>query len=305
MSSDAVVLERVGLAKRFRSRWALRDCTLSIPTGRVAALVGPNGAGKSTLLRIAAGLTRPSEGTVRVLGDVPATCDVMQRVGYLDQDLPLLDGFRVREMLRFAELTNPTWDMETATRYITQLDIPLDVRVESLSGGQRAQVALTLCLAKQPELLLLDEPAAALDPVAREDLLRLLMQQVADHGTSVVLSTHALGDVVAICDYVVILCNARVVLSDDIDFILESHRFFTGLSHDGTALPAGVTVIDEQRTTRGTTFLVRVELPVDEERWQLQRPTLDEVVLAYLRSGVAGARHAQSSGERDSNGERR
>ena len=187
MIDETVVLESVNLGKRYRRTWGLQDCTLTIPKGRVAALVGPNGAGKSTLLRMAAGLDQPTVGTLRVLGETPTSSNgnLKKRVGYLDQERPLYRSFRVAEMLRFGEVNNPNWNMATAREHLAQLDIPLRSRVNDLSGGQQAQVALTLCLAKEPELLLLDEPAAALDPVAREDLLRTLMRQVADCDSSV------------------------------------------------------------------------------------------------------------------------
>lgn len=292
MSDNTPVLEAVDLGKRYGHTWALQDCTLTIPKGRIAALVGPNGAGKSTLLRLAAGLSRPDVGTLRVLGQSPThdTGNVVKRIGYLDQERPLYKSFRVIEMLRFGEKTNPSWNMKTAKDYVAQLEIPLDARVGNLSGGQQAQVALIVCLAKQPELLLLDEPASELDPVAREDLLHLLMQQVAESGSSVLLSTHALGDVSAICDYVVILSHSRVVLSDDIEYILESHRFISALHEGDLTPPPGATVIDEQRSARGSSLLVRVELPITDARWRVERPTLDDVVMAYLREGSPGAR---------------
>ena len=291
MSDNTPVLEAVDLGKRYGRKWALQDCTLTIPKGRIAALVGPNGAGKSTLLRMAAGLLRPDAGTLRILGQpMHGTANVMKRIGYLDQERPLYKSFRVIEMLRFGEKTNPSWNMGTAKDYVTQLDIPLGARVGNLSGGQQAQVALTICLAKQPELLLLDEPASELDPMAREDLLRLIIQQVAESGSSVLLSTHALGDVGAICDYVVILSHSRVVLNDDLDYILESHRIISTLHEGDLTPPPGITVVNEQRSARGTSLLVRMELPITDERWRVERPTLDEVVMAYLREGSPEAR---------------
>ena len=239
MTSSTPVLQAIGLGKRFGFKWALRDCRLTIPAGRVAAIVGPNGAGKSTLLRLAAGLSRPSDGTIEVLGESPndGRASFLRRIGYFDQERPLLQGFRVDEMLRFGAGTNSRWDQASALSYLEELRIPLDQRVDTLSGGQQAQVALTVCLAKQPELLILDEPAAELDPVAREDLLRLLMQQVAQSGTSVLLATHALGDVAAICDYLVIVSESHVVLCDDIDYIVESHRMLTAFPSEGLELP--------------------------------------------------------------------
>jgi ABC-2 type transport system ATP-binding protein len=282
------VIETNGLARRFGRKWALRDCTLSIPAGRVAALVGPNGAGKSTFLRIAAGLSRPTSGLIKVLGDVPNGSDasLLKRVGYLDQERPLYQGFRVDEMFRFGEGTNPTWNMATAHAYVDQLGISLRDRVNNLSGGQQAQVALTMCLAKQPELLILDEPAAELDPVAREDLLRLLMREVAERGTSVVLSTHALGDVGSICDYLVIMSHSKIVLHDDLEFVVESHRFLSSSSSNAPALPEGATIVDTRIGGREVTYLVRLTLPLVEETWQVTEPTLDEIIMAYLRLGT-------------------
>jgi ABC-2 type transport system ATP-binding protein len=175
--------------------------------------------------------------------------------------------------------------MDVAKSHLAQLEIPLRSRVSDLSGGQQAQVALTLCLSKQPELLLLDEPAAALDPVAREDLLRSLMRHVADSESSVLISTHALNDVDAICDYVVVLAHARVVLSNDTEYIVESHRILSIVGDDDLPPPPGMTVVHEQHSARGRSLLVRVELPFNDDRWRVDRPTLEEIVLSYLREG--------------------
>ncbi len=278
-------MEANGLAKRFGRKWGLRDCSISIPAGKVAALVGPNGAGKSTLLKMAAGLSRPTSGAINVLGEEPFGngASFLSRVGYLDQERPLYRGFRVDEMFRFGEGTNPTWNMATAHAYVDQLGISLRDRVNTLSGGQQAQVALTMCLAKQPELLILDEPAAALDPVAREDLLRLLMREVAERGTSVVLSTHALGDVGSICDYLVIMSRSTIVLADDLEFVVESHRLLGAPSPYARELPDGVTVIDTRTSSRDVTYLVRMTLPLIDETWEITEPTLDEIIMAYLR----------------------
>jgi ABC-2 type transport system ATP-binding protein len=286
---DAVnVLEATGLGRRFRRKWALQDCTLAIPQGRVAALVGPNGAGKSTLLRMAAGLIPPSAGSLKVLGADPQhqAVGLRQRIGYLDQDRPMYSSFRVEEILHFGRSSNPTWNMDVAKGHLARLNIPLSARVSNLSGGQQAQVALTVCLAKEPELLLLDEPAAELDPVAREDLLRLLMHQVAESGSSVVLSTHSLNDVSAICDFVVVLAHSRVVLANDIDFVLESHRFFSASRDDNLALPPGIITLDQQLSARETRIMARIELPVFDSLWHVEEPTLEEIVMAYLRLGT-------------------
>lgn len=285
VTADSPVLEATDLGKRFGLKWALRDCTLTIPRGRVAALVGPNGAGKSTLLRLAAGLTRPTTGSLRVLGEAPGheNPELLRRISYLDQDRPLYGGFNVEEILRFGAGTNPAWDMARARSYVDQLDIPLGAKVGGLSSGQRAQVALTLCLAKQPELLILDEPAASLDPVAREDLLRLLMEQVAQSGTGVVLSTHTLSDVSSVCDFLIIISHAKVVLCDDLDFVMESHRILKADASVGSDLPAGVTVIETRTSSREVSYLARLELPVRDDRWQILEPSVEEIALGYLR----------------------
>jgi ABC-2 type transport system ATP-binding protein len=278
-------IEASDLGRRFRRTWGLKNCTITIPRGRVAALVGPNGAGKSTLLRIAAGLIPPTTGSLKVLGvDVTSpTPDLLRRVGYLDQDRPSYSSFKVSEMLHFGRDSNPKWNSDVAIGNLARLNIPLDARVSELSGGQRAQVALTVCMAKMPELLLLDEPAAALDPVAREDLLRLLMKEVADSGSSVILSTHSLGDVSSVCDYVVILSNSRVVLANDIEFILESHRLLSSDRKLNMPLPNGAIALEDRHSARETSVLARIELPIMDSTWHIESPTLDEIVMAYLR----------------------
>ncbi len=285
--ADVLALEATGLGRRYRRKWALKDCTLAVPSGRVTALVGPNGAGKSTLLRIAAGLIPPSTGAMKVLGaDLMARPhNSIRRVGYLDQDRPTYSSFKVRELLHFGQSSNPLWNRDLAFENLSRLGVPLDSRVSKLSGGQQAQVALTICLAKMPELLLLDEPAAALDPVAREDLLRLLMNDVAQNGSSVILSTHSLADVSSICDYVIVLSESQVVLANDIDFVMESHRILSSDRRLSAQFPAGAIVLEERHSVREFSFMARIELPIMDSRWLIESPTLDEIVMAYLRLG--------------------
>jgi ABC-2 type transport system ATP-binding protein len=287
VTSDEFVVETYELTKRFRRRTALSECTLSVPRGRINALVGPNGSGKTTLLRLLAGLSRPSEGSFSVLGEDFATSAnlLRPRIGYLDQDRPLYPRWRVREILDFCRRTNPTWDAELAERNLRLVGVDLSYRVRELSGGQRAQVALAACFAKHPELVLLDEPASALDPAARQDLLQNITELFADGDTSVLMSTHAISDVAAICDYVVILSESRVVLSEDLEYILESHRLLSRGSSDGVSVPSGATVLEERRTTREVTYLVRLAMPLEPDGWRIERPTLDEIVIAYLRGG--------------------
>ncbi len=211
MSDVVAPLEATGLGKRYGRNWGLQDCSFRLPQGRIAALLGPNGAGKSTLLQIAAGITRPSAGYVEVFGHSPQeqTVQALRRIGYLDQERPLYRSFLVREMLHFGERLNPGWDAVAARDYLGELGISTEAKVGKLSVGQQAQVALTMCLAKRPPLLLLDEPVAALDPIARENLMHVLLRSVADDNTTVLLSSHAVADLANICDYVIILSSSR------------------------------------------------------------------------------------------------
>ncbi len=286
--SATSALETVGLGKRYGHTWGLRDCSFAIPPGRIAALVGPNGSGKSTLLRMAVGITRPTTGQVRVFGHSPAEQaeEVLRRIGYLDQERPLYRSFKVGEMLRFGEKLNPSWDSATARHYLADLNIPVESRVGNLSIGQQAQVALTMCLAKRPELLLLDEPVAALDPLAREVLMQILLQAVVQDGTTVLLSSHAIADLAMICDYVIILSAARVSVADDLDYVLASHRLLVGAR--GANAPAEANVIAATHTERQTNLLVRVEEPMSDGAWRVEEPTLEEIVIAYLRRAEAG-----------------
>ena len=210
-SSMTNVLTTIDLGKRYRGGWALRHCSLELPAGRIAALIGPNGAGKSTLLNLAVGLLQPTEGEVRVLGasprDDPAA---LARIGFIAQDRPLYRGFTVAEMLRFGASLNPRWDGDMARSRLDRLGIPLDRKIEKLSGGQQAQVALVLALAKRAELILLDEPVAALDPLARRELLQTLMETAVDHGLTVMLSSHLVGELERVCDYLILLKDATV-----------------------------------------------------------------------------------------------
>jgi ABC-2 type transport system ATP-binding protein len=281
--SKTPALDTIGLGKRYGHAWGLRDCTFDIPSGRIAALVGPNGSGKSTLLRMAAGITRPTTGHVRVFGHSPAKQaeEVLRRIGYLDQERPLYRSFKVSEMLRFGKKLNRNWDSATARQYLAELNIPIESRVGNLSAGQQAQVAVTMCLAKRPELLLLDEPVAALDPLARESLMQVLLSAVVHDGTTVLLSSHAIADLAMVCDYLIILSASRVSLADDLDYVLASHRLLVG-ARDASP-PAGADVIAARHTERQTDLLVRVKEPIGDTAWRVEEPTLEEIVIAYLR----------------------
>ena len=223
-SGVTVALETTGVAKRYGRTWALRDCTLAVPAGRVAGLVGPNGAGKTTLLRLAVGLKRPTRGEVRVFGQPPGDDPaLLGRVGFVAQDTPLYGDLSAAEHLEFGRRLNPTWDGDAAAARLARLEIAIDRPVRSLSGGQRAQVALTLALAKRPDLLVLDEPVASLDPLARREFLSELMGEVADRNLTVILSSHLIADLELRCDYLVVLSASRVQVLGDVDDLLAGH----------------------------------------------------------------------------------
>jgi len=272
-----------GLGRRYRHRWGLRDCTFEVPEGGVAALVGPNGAGKTTLLHLATGLLEPSAGSIEVLGRTPARDrELLPLVGFVAQDVPLYRTFTVRDMLEFGRHLNDRWDGAMASGRMDRLNIPLDQRVGHLSGGQRAQVALALALAKRPRVLLLDEPLASLDPLARREFLQGLMEGVAEEGLTVVLSSHLIADLERVCDHLILLSASRTQVAGDIEELLRSHHVIT--APDGSAaVPAGVaSVLQETRTERQTTMLVRTDGPILDPAWSVQDVTLEELVLAYL-----------------------
>lgn len=280
------VVTATGLGKRYRGSWALRDCSLSVPAGRVVALVGPNGAGKTTFLHLVVGLLTPSAGTVEVFGArADRDAETLARVAFLAQDKPLYDGFSVADMLRFGRRLNPRWDQELAQRRLAELRIPLRRKVGKLSGGQQAQVALTMALAKRPELLLLDEPIANLDPLARHEVMRGLMAAVAETGMTVVLSSHVVSDLENTCDWLVLLNGGRVQVSGDIDELIAGHRLLSGPAELADGVAARLTTVDESRTDRQATLLVRTgtQLPALDPRWTVRGVGLEELVLAYLR----------------------
>jgi ABC-2 type transport system ATP-binding protein len=284
-------IEASGLGKRYGRRWALADCTLTVPAGRVTGLVGPNGAGKTTLLQLAAGLLDPSSGEIRVLGGHPAgTPAQLARVGFVAQDTPVYAGLSIAGHLRMGAWLNPGWDSELAARRISQLGLNLRQRAGSLSGGQRAQLALTLAVAKRPELLLLDEPVASLDPLARREFLQNLMETVAEHGTSVVLSSHLITDIERVCDYLIVLTASRVRLAGETEELLATHHRLSGPRRDPRTLPASWDVIEESHAGKQSTLLVRTSEPVLDPAWTVRPVTLEDLVLAYMRQPGDAAR---------------
>jgi ABC-2 type transport system ATP-binding protein len=272
-----------GLGKSYGRAWALRDCSLHLPAGRIAALVGPNGAGKSTLLHLAVGLLRPDAGAVTVLGQTPAdNPDLLSRVGFVAQDTPLYTDFTAAELITMGEKLNRHWDSSVCRERLQRLRIPLDRPVGKLSGGQRAQVALALALAKRPQLLLLDEPVASLDPLARREFLQALMGAVAEDGTTVLLSSHLLGDLERVCDYLIVLQAGRLQLHGSVEDLLAQHKVLVGPRRDNAAIAGVAVVVRHSHTDRQSTLLVRTDGPIGEPSWAIHDVTLEDLVLAYL-----------------------
>jgi len=292
------VLEASGLGRQYGRRWALRDCTLSIPEGKVAGLVGPNGAGKTTLLHLAVGLLAPTSGVITVLGGRPADGPAqLGRAGFVAQDTPVYARLSVAQHLRMGAWLNRAWDSKLAQCRIEQLGLDPKQRAGSLSGGERAQLALTLAIAKRPEVLILDEPVASLDPLARREFLRSLMEIVAARGLSVVLSSHLIADLERVCDYLVVLIASRVQLAGEVSTLLSSHYRLSGARRDPASLPADQEVIEQSHTDKQSTFLVRTDDPILDPAWTVRPVTMDDLVLAYMSRG-AGTGRARRSGLR-------
>jgi ABC-2 type transport system ATP-binding protein len=279
-----MALETDALGKRYGRRWALQDCSLSLPAGRVAALVGPNGAGKTTLLHLAVGLLRPDAGHVRVFGHDPLTnsTQVLAEVGFVAQDTPLYRDFTARELITMGGKLNRRWDAALARERLAQLGIPPNLPVGKLSGGQRAQVALALALAKHPRLLLLDEPIASLDPLARREFMQALMGAVGESDTTVLLSSHLLADLERACDYLIVLQTAHVQLVGPVDDLLAEHRTLVGPRTDSMPIPGVTTIVRASHTDRQSTLLARINGSIPDPAWTVHEVTLEDLVLAYL-----------------------
>jgi ABC-2 type transport system ATP-binding protein len=287
------VLEANGLGKRYGRSWALRDCTLAIPSGHVVALVGPNGAGKTTLLHQAVGLSSPTAGSISVLGGLAAgSAPALERIGFVAQDAALYGGLSVADTLRLTRDLNLRWDEAWARQRMRELDIPLARKVGRLSGGQHAQVALTTALAKRPELLVLDEPVARLDPLARHEFLAALMAAVAEEELSVVFSSHVVAELERVCDYLVVLSAGQVQVAGEVDDLLATHRMLIGPAVEVPALLSQLPVVRTHLAERQAQLLARMngDLAVALPRgWEAQTVGLEELVLAYMREPEARA----------------
>jgi len=284
-----VAVETNALTKRYRQVTALSDCTVSVPQGRISALVGPNGAGKTTLLRLLTGLATPTSGQAAVLGGTPRQDPAyLAEIGFLAQEIPLYRRLTAHDHIKLGAHVNQRWDGESVRARLAGLKIPLDRPVSTLSGGQRAQVALALTLAKQPRLLLLDEPLAALDPLARRNFLAALAEAAADGDLTIMLSSHLIADIERVCDHLILLASSQVQLCGDIETLLAEHRILVGPRKDTTAIARTHTIVQQEITARQTTLLVRLNGPVIDPAWAVEEPNLEEILLGYMSQDQAG-----------------
>jgi ABC-2 type transport system ATP-binding protein len=292
------VIETSGLGKRYGGTWALRECTLAIPAGHVAALVGPNGAGKSTLLNLATGLAAPSAGTVAVLGGQPAgSAAALDGIGFVAQDTPLYKNLSVADMLHLTANLNWRFDRPYARARLAELDIPLKRKAGKLSGGQQAQLALTLALARRPRLLVLDEPMAMLDPIARHDFMATVMTSMAADGVSVVLSSHVLAELERVADYLILMSRGRVQMAGEVEDLLARHRLLTGPAAEADRY-AQRPVVQFRRGGAQAHLLVQASAqdPVPPG-WEAHPVGLEELALAYLREPGAAAPPGPAPGQ--------
>jgi ABC-2 type transport system ATP-binding protein len=295
------VIQTRGLVKKFRRVTALSDCDVTVPEGCICALIGPNGAGKTTLLRLLSGLARPTAGEMSVLGSAPGQDPAfLAEVGFLAQEIPLYRRFTAEEHISIGAHLNHRWDAALVRDRLTSLNIPLDRAAGSLSGGQRAQLALTLTLAKKPRLVLLDEPVAALDPLARRHFLATMADAVAVavEELTVVLSSHLVADMERVVDHLILLSASRVQLSGGIDALLAEHRVLVGPRRDTAPIARTHHIVQAVHTARQTTLLVRGNAPVIDPAWESSEVGLEEMVLAYMGQDAAPATsHLTSVGE--------
>ena len=281
------VIETSGLGKSYGRAPALRDCTLAVPAGRAAALVGPNGAGKSTLMNMLVGLTIPTAGSATVLGGQPSgSAAALDGTGFVAQDAPVYRSLSCADMLHLTSNLNRRFDQQYAEARLAELGIPLKKKSGKLSGGQQAQLALTLALARRPRLLILDEPLAALDPLARQDFMGTVMTAMADDGVSVLLSSHALAELERVADYFIVLASGEVRLAGDADDLLAGHRMLTGPAVEADLIARQQPVVQVRRAAAQAHVLVRTSGPADPvpPGWEAHTVGLEELILAYLRA---------------------
>jgi ABC-2 type transport system ATP-binding protein len=285
-TAPSLALQASGLGKRYGSTWALHDVELSVPEGRVIALVGPNGAGKTTLIHLAMGLTVPTTGEVRLQGGLAAgSLEALGTVGFVAQDAALYPNLSVADTIHLTRNLNVGFDMARARTRISELDFPMDRKVGRLSGGQRAQVALTLALAKRPRLLILDEPLSSLDPLARHEFMAALMAAVAEDGITVLYSSHVVSELERVSDYLIVLAGGQVQIAGEVEDALNTHWLYTGPVAQADRISADLPVVRDRRAEAQAYLLVRTAGPHAEPPagWEANRVGLEELVLAYLR----------------------
>jgi ABC-2 type transport system ATP-binding protein len=233
----------------------------------------------------------PTAGTIEVLGGRPGAGPAqLARVGYLAQDAPVYAGLPVADHLKLGAHLNPGWDAELARARIKRLDLDPGQKAGALSGGQRAQLALTLAVAKRPELLILDEPVASLDPLARREFLQYLMESVGEQSLSVVLSSHLVADLERVCDYLIVLVGSRVQVAGPVEELLATHHLLSGPRRDPGSLPDGMRVISASHTDVQSTLLVRTSGPVLDPAWMVSGVGLEDLVLAYMSQAAGRGR---------------
>lgn len=288
------VIETRALAKSYGRTRALHDCTLAIPERHVVALVGPNGAGKTTLLNLAVGLAMPTSGEVTVLGGHPAgSPSALDGVAFVAQSTPLYQNLSAADLVHETRNLNRRFDQGYAERRLGELGIPLRQRAGEMSGGQQAQLALSLALARRPQLLVLDEPLADLDPVARADLMAIVMRAVVDDAVSVVLSSHALAELERVADYLVVVSDGSVRMAGEVGDLLACHRLLIGPATESARCAQEWNVVHASRSASRGMLLVRSDGAADPAPpgWEERALTLEELTMAYLRD----AGHATSS----------
>lgn len=286
------IVESNRLGRSYRGTWALRDCTLAVPAGHVVALVGPNGAGKSTLLNLTAGLARPSTGNVSVLGGLrPGSPAALDGIAFVAQDAPLYRNFSAADMLHLARNLNRRFDRASAQARLAELGIPLKRKAGKLSGGQQAQLALTLALCTRPRLLVLDEPVAMLDPIARHDFMACVLAAAAEDGLSVVLSSHVLAELERVADYLILMSRGRVQVAGEVDDLLAHHRLLTGPAQEANRYSEQLNVVNIRHGVAQAHVLVRLTAATDPvpPGWEAHPVGLEELALAYLREPNAAA----------------
>ena len=288
--SDEPLIDISGLMKSFGTTQVLRGIDLTIAKGSVTGLLGKNGAGKSTLLKCLLGLLKVSSGDVRILGEDPwhLSAGAKAGIGYVAQEVSLYSWMRVRQIIDYTAAFYPRWNQELAHDLARRWELPLQDRVGPLSQGQQQKLALILALGHEPELLILDEPVASLDPSARREFLSTLLEMTRDQDRTVLFSTHITTDLERVADRVALLRDGRITCHDELDSLKDSiKRVRITAEHD---LPASFGVANSLRTeVSGRHAMVAVsEVPPTlaselEAQWQanvsVEDLSLEEIFL--------------------------